>query len=133
MEYVAQNYQIVPEDMGALSYVTTDDYPDFILPAAELVGSSSPDERVGAIILGGSGQGEAIAANRVTGVRAIVCYSAQAEIITLGREHNDANVLSLGARFLTEQQAYEMMDLFVMTVFPEEPRHLRRIDKIDRV
>ena len=82
------------------------------------------------IILGGSGQGEAMAANRVKGVRAAVFYNGPDEIIKLSREHNDANILSLGARFMTEEEIYDILEMWL-----DEPfgggRHQRRIEKLD--
>lgn len=130
VRYIVEKYAVVPEDMGASTLVTTDDYPDFIFPVAERVASA--DDRACGIVLGGSGQGEAIVANRISGVRATVYYGGPEEIVTLGRTHNDANVLSLGARFLTQGQAERACDLFLGTLFPKEPRHAQRISKIDR-
>ena len=87
------NYEVV--DHGAYEYDALDDYPDFIFPCANAV-SNDPESK--GIILGGSGQGEAMAANRVKGVRAAVFYNGPDEIIKLSRQHNNANILSLGAR-----------------------------------
>jgi ribose 5-phosphate isomerase B len=84
-----------------------------------------------AIILGGSGQGEAIVANRMRGVRAVVYYGGQRDIITLSREHNDANILSLGARFLGATEACAVADVWLQTNFSGEERHARRIALID--
>lgn len=115
------------EDFGALSYDETDDYPDFILKAAESV-ADDPSSK--GIILGSSGQGEAIAANKVKGVRAAVYYGGPEEIISLSREHNDANTLSLGARFLSEEEVKKAVELWLQTPFSEAERHKRRIQKI---
>ena len=82
------------------------------------------------IILGGSGQGEAMAANRVKGVRAAVFYNGPDEIVKLSRQHNDANILSLGARFMTDQEMYDIIELWLSTKF-ESGRHKRRIEKLD--
>jgi len=117
------------EDCGASSLEPEDDYPDFISKAARAV-SENPDN-VKAVILGGSGQGEAIVANRYKGVRAAVYYGGTPEISTLSREHNDANILSLGARFVTEDEAREAVKTFLETPFSNEERHIRRIKKID--
>ncbi len=86
------------EDMGAFEYNKDDDYPDFISKAAHKV-SLHPDKYI-AIIFGGSGQGEAIVANRFKNVRAIVYYGGNTDILELSKKHNDANVLSIGARFV---------------------------------
>lgn len=116
------------EDMGAHTFEALDDYPDFIRPVAEAV-AGSPDSR--GIILGGSGQGEAICANRVRGVRAAVYYGGAVDIVVLSREHNDANILSLGARFIEEEEAQEVVRVWLETPFSSEEKHARRIKKID--
>ena len=119
------DYEVI--DHGAYEYDALDDYPDFIFPCAEAV-SNDPNSK--GIILGGSGQGEAMAANRVKGVRAAVCYNGPDEIIKLSRQHNDANILSLGARFMSEQEMYKIIELWLSTDF-ESGRHKRRIEKLD--
>jgi ribose 5-phosphate isomerase B len=116
-------------DKGAYRLDEEDDYPDFIVPVAEAVAS---EEGSFGIILGGSGQGEAISANKIDDVRAIEYYGGDPEIIKLGREHNDANILSLGARFVTDEEAEEAVRLFLETKFKNEARHIRRISKIDK-
>lgn len=120
----AEGYTV--EDFGALQYDEKDDYPDFIKPAAEKI-SQSPTDR--AIILGGSGQGEAMVANRYKNVRAAVYYGGSEDIIKLSREHGDANILSLGARFLKEKEALKVVKLWLETPFSGEERHKRRIAK----
>ena len=114
-------------DHGAHEYDALDDYPDYIFPCAKAVAS---DLESRGIILGGSGQGEAMAANRVKGVRAAVFYNGPVEIVKLSREHNNANILSLGARFMTEDEIYDVIKMWL-----DEPfgggRHQRRIDKLD--
>lgn len=124
------------EDKGAYAYDENDDYPDYIAPVALAV-SENPELYIG-IVLGGSGQGEAIAANRFSRVRAIV-FNGQYERkdgsetppeIQTAREHNDANILSLGARFLNEEEAKEAVRVFLATPFSGEERHIRRIGKI---
>lgn len=117
------------EDMGANEYDENDDYPDFIRPAAKTVAHDPENAR--AIVLGGSGQGEAMVANRYRGVRAAVYYGGSDEIIKLSREHNDANVLSLGARFLNEEEAKKAVKLWLETEFTGADRHVRRINKTD--
>ena len=114
------------KDFGALEYEPTDDYPDFINPAAKFI--SENDNTMG-IIFGGSGQGEAMAANRVKGVRAAVFYNGPSEIVKLSREHNNANILSLGARFMTEDEIHSILEMWLSEPFGEG-RHQKRIDKL---
>jgi len=101
------------------------DYPIFIRPVAEAVGRGEYER---GIVLGGSGNGEAIVANRVRGVRCSLCWSV--ESARLGRAHNNANVLSLGERFLSEEEAVAIVDVWMATAF-DGGRHQRRIDLID--
>ena len=115
------------EDKGAFSHDTDDDYPDFVKPVAEAVAA---DEDSLGVVLGGSGQGEAICANRVKGIRAAVYYGGNIEIVKLSREHNNSNILSLGARFITGEEASAALDLWINTSF-EGGRHTRRIEKLD--
>ncbi len=103
------------------------DYPVVIRPAAEAVARGEFDR---GIILGGSGNGEAIVANRVPGVRAAVCWNT--ESARLGRAHNNANVLSLGERLVTEEEALAIVDIYLNTSF-DGGRHLKRIQQIDQV
>lgn len=135
-------YEIV--DKGAFEYDTNDDYPDFV---SEVSKSVAGDKGSFGIILGGSGQGEAMCANRVRGVRAAVFYGeafAQSaidikgtkstdsfEIIKLARIHNDANVLSLSTRFMSFDQIKFAVELFLKTEFLGEERHVRRIKKLE--
>ena len=114
-------------DHGAHEYDALDDYPDFIFPCAHAV---SEDSNSRGIILGGSGQGEAMAANRIKGVRAAVFYGGTEEIIKLSREHNNANILSLGARFMSEEEIYNVLEIWLSGNF-EGGRHKRRIEKLD--
>ena len=114
-------------DHGAYEYDALDDYPDFIFPCARAV-ASDPSSR--GIILGGSGQGEAMAANRIKGVRAAVFYNGPNEIVKLSREHNNANILSLGARFMSEEEIHDIIKLWFDEPF-EGGRHQRRIEKLD--
>ncbi|HQU08313.1 MAG: hypothetical protein B7X04_04135 [Parcubacteria group bacterium 21-54-25] len=143
----ARGYTV--EDLGAHDLSPEDDYPDFVTPCAKRVAQENP--RTGAaqvfgIVIGGSGQGEAMAANRVPGVRAAVFYgdahapgTVDAEgtpaakdgldIIRLTRAHNDANVLSFGARFVSDEEAERAALLFLSTPFSGGARHIRRISK----
>lgn len=120
-----EGYQV--EDLGNFKYDENDDYPDWIRPAAEKI-SKSPSDR--AIVLGGSGQGEAMVANRYKNIRAAVLYKFDKDIVKLSREHNDANMLSLGARFIKEKDALKAVKLWLETPFSGEERHKRRIAKI---
>lgn len=127
----AKGYECL--DFGPNSYNPEDDYPDFIKPAALAVANGECDF---GIIFGGSGQGEAIVANRVPGIRCGVYYSAVdsatgLEILRLNRQHNNANMLSLAARFLTDEQIQDAITEWINTPFSGEERHLRRISKID--
>ena len=128
-------YEVV--DMGDIALNKDDDYPDFVMPLAETV---AREQGSMGIILGGSGQGEAMCANRVSGVRAGVFYGQETkkegenqadgfEIVKLMREHNNANVLSLGARFITVDEAKFAVELFLNTNFSGEERHVRRLAK----
>ena len=116
------------EDCGAFDFDPLDDYPDFIIPAAEKV-ANQPNSR--GIIIGGSGQGEAMAANRIQGVRAAVYYDGPIDIIKLSRLHNNANILSLGARFLSVERATEILNIWLTEKFEGE-LHENRINKLDR-
>ncbi|MED5451010.1 MAG: RpiB/LacA/LacB family sugar-phosphate isomerase [Candidatus Neomarinimicrobiota bacterium] len=115
------------KDFGAYEYDSADDYPDFINPTAEFV---SKNNNAMGIIFGGSGQGEAMAANRYKGVRAAVFYGGPDEIISLSRQHNNANILSLAARFIEQEHAINVIKLWLSTEF-EGGRHQKRIEKLD--
>lgn len=101
------------------------DYPDYIRPAAEAVADGSCER---AVVLGGSGNGEAMVANRVKGVRCALCWSE--ESARLSREHNDANAISLGERMVSRELALRMIDIWLETPF-EGGRHMRRVRGID--
>jgi len=116
-------------DQGAFKLDPADDYPDFIEIVAKMV-ASDPESR--GIIFGGSGQGEAACANRFKHVRATVFYGGNnLDIIKLSREHNNANVLSIGARFVDEAEARSVIKLWLETAFSGADRHIRRIAKLD--
>jgi ribose 5-phosphate isomerase B len=118
-------------DKGPFDLTEGDDYPDFVILVAREV-ADLPDQVKG-IILGGSGQGEAIVANRFKGVRAAVYYGGSMDIVKLSREHNDANVLSLGARFITVDEAKKAVQMWLETDFSGDSRHVRRLEKIERL
>ena len=115
--------------MGAFTLNKQDDYPDFILPAAIKV-AENPQENFG-LFFGASGQGEAIAANKVKGIRAAVYYGGSLELVKRSRSHNNANVLSLGARFLTVEEAIDAVEMWLRTEFVGG-RHERRIEKVKK-
>lgn len=122
------------KDFGASSLDPQDDYPDFISDAIKgLKKSLQEGTEALAIVLGGSGEGEAIVANKFKGIRAAVYYGGNKDIIALSKEHNDANVLSLGARFLSEKEAKEAVALWLEKKFSGEERHRRRIEKIKKL
>ncbi|MCQ4046170.1 ribose-5-phosphate isomerase [Streptantibioticus rubrisoli] len=114
-----------PVDCGPHIYDAQDDYPPFCLRAAE---RTAQDSGSFGIVIGGSGNGEAIAANKVKGVRAALAWSE--ETASLGREHNNANVISIGARMHSEEQATRFVEVFLGTPFSEGERHIRRIDML---
>jgi ribose 5-phosphate isomerase B len=129
---------------GPTTFAPDDDYPDFIYPAAQAV---ADDECERGIIFGGSGEGEAIVANRVKGIRCTVYYGASVakyavdasgrsggdpyDIVRLSREHNDANMLSIGARFVTDDEVNRVVQVWLDEPFSNDERHIRRIKKID--
>lgn len=117
-------------DCGPTEYNHEDDYPDYISIAAKAV-SDDPENSKG-IILGFSGQGEAMVANRFPNVRCAVFYGGTKHILTLSREHNDANMLSLGSHFMTSQEAKQVVEMWLNTAFTNEERHIRRIKKIEQ-
>lgn len=139
-----EGYEV--EDCGAYQYDKNDDYPDFISKAAEAI---SKDPKSVAIIFGNSGQGEAMVANKYKDVRAALFYGSVLpvkavdasgresndpyEMLRLTREHNHANVLSLGASFLTDKETFEVIKKWLETEFGNEERHVRRVEKIKQI
>lgn len=135
-----------PVDFGPQTFDVNDDYPDFMFPAAQAVANGECE--VG-VILGGSGQGEAMAANRVKGARCTLFYgpavAKQAidaegntsedpyEILRLSRQHNHANVLSLSARFLSMDEMKQAVQVWLSTPYSDEERHARRVAKLDEL
>jgi len=118
------------EDCGAYELDEADDYPDFIIPCAQKVAG---DPSSAGIVIGGSGQGEAICANKVKGIRAAIYNGGDAKTIgRLAKEHNNANVLSLGARFISPDDAKKAVTAWLVADF-EGGRHDRRIDKIEGI
>ncbi len=128
------NYEI--EDFGALEPKPEDDYPDFIFPAMKALAINLKNGKDGrGIIFGGSGQGEAMIANRFSAIRAVVCdnNSDLTAKVKVWREHNNSNVLSFGARFIDEKAVLDAVKIWLETTFPAETRHLRRLTKISKL
>ena len=117
---ISEGHDVV--DHGPEAYDAEDDYPVYCIPAAE---GAVAEQGSLAVVIGGSGNGEQIAANKVIGTRAALAYNL--ETAKLGRQHNDANVISIGARMHTEEEALEMVRLFLATPFSGNERHARRI------
>ncbi len=114
-----------PVDHGPLTMDPLDDYPPFVLRAAQ--GVAAEPGSLG-VVIGGSGNGEAIAANKVAGVRCALAWSTLTA--SLGREHNDANVVAVGARMHDEATAVGLVETFLATPYSGEDRHTRRIDML---
>jgi ribose 5-phosphate isomerase B len=128
IEYVKElGYET--EDCGAYELNPEDDYPEFIKKAAQAVSLATDGSK--AIVLGGSGQGENMVADKFPNVRSAEYYGGNLEVVKLSREHNDANVLSLGARFLSFDEAKETVKLWLEIPFSGEERHKRRISEIE--
>ncbi len=132
----AQGYEVV--DFGAFEYKEDDDYPDFVIPVGREV-SNDPEHTKG-IVLGATGEGEAIAANKFPHVRAVVYYGKshsvvddEADVLIRSREHNNANVLSLGARYFTEEEMLNAVNLWLETPYSNDERHIRRLEKIEKI
>jgi ribose 5-phosphate isomerase B len=129
LNFVRGELNLDVEDCGATSFDEADDYPSIILRAASALAIDLQNKKKSlAIILGGSGQGEAMMANRLFLVRAAVYYGGSLEILKLSREHNDANCLSLGARFLSVDEAKDAVHVWLTVQFSNEARHKRRIE-----
>ena len=114
-------------DHGPIEYDALDDYPVFCIPAAQ--GVANDPGSLG-IVLGGSGNGEQMAANKVKGIRAALAWSI--ETAKLAKEHNNANVISIGGRMHDEQFCLELVDTFLATAFTGDERHVRRINQISK-
>ena len=128
-----KGYEI--DDVGAQTLIPDDDYPEYMIKAAMKVAQNAQNgsAQTKAIIFGKSGQGEAMVANRFPGVRAAVYYGGNEEIIKLSREHNDANVLSIGAGFVSEDEAKKTVEMWLETPFSGDERHRRRIEQMDSI
>lgn len=126
---ISEGFQV--EDMGAHAFVQDDNYPEIMIPVAMRV--VSDPENTKAIIFGKSGQGEAMVVNRFPGIHAAVYYGKVPEIIRLSREHNDANILSIGAGFVEEDEAKEAVRTWISTPFSSEERHVKRLEQVDNI
>ena len=118
------------KDVGAYSFNDGDDYPEFVKPLVEEVLATVDTQP---IFCSGSGQAEAMCANRYKGIRAAVYYHHDLGIARLSREHNNANVLSIGARFVSAEEAKEAIELWLTIPFDSNSRHARRLAKIDQL
>jgi ribose 5-phosphate isomerase B len=125
----SENFDV--EDMGAHVFDKEDDYPKIMVPTAMRV--VSDPENTKAIIFGKSGNGEAMVSNRFPGIRAAVYHGKNLEIVRLSREHNDANILSVAAGFVDEEEAKEAVKIFIATAFSGDPRHVRRNEMLDNI
>jgi ribose 5-phosphate isomerase B len=131
-----QGHEVI--DKGAFEFNEDDDYPDFVVPVAKEVSKDSINSR--GIVLGATGEGEAIVANRFPNVRAVVYYGQsecvvdfEADIIERSRGHNNSNILSLGARYLNEESMMQAVNPWLNATFSNEERHVRRLTKIDQI
>jgi ribose 5-phosphate isomerase B len=122
----ARGHEVV--DHGPLGYDPDDDYPPFCLRAAQAVVEDGDTTTSLAVVIGGSGNGEQIAANKVRGVRSALAWSTQTAV--LARQHNDANVLAVGARMHSRDDATSFVDAYLAEPFSHDPRHQRRIDML---
>lgn len=134
----ARGYDVV--DKGAFEYNEDDDYPDFAAEVAREVSKNPDPNRVRGIILGGTGQGEAIVANRFPHVRAIVYYGKatpivenESGVLARSRNHNNANILSLGARYFNEDDVMEIVSYWIGAKYDGGEKHVRRLNKIDAI
>jgi len=123
---ITHKYDI--EDCGAFSFEKGDDYPNFIVKAAEKV---SQGQDLKGIVFGKSGTGEEIVANKIRNIRAFT--GVDEKNVRLAREHNDANILSLGSEFVDFEKARKLVKIFLNTPFSKELRHQRRLDEITEI
>lgn len=134
----AQGHEVV--DKGAYDYNEDDDYPDFVIPVAREVSKNPDPDMVRGIVMGATGEGEAIVANKFPHVRAVIYYGNahsvvddESDVIERSRAHNNSNVLSLAARYLTEEIMTNAVGLWLNTPFSGGERHIRRLAKIDQI
>ena len=115
-------------DFGPHEYDKNDDYPDFVIPMARQV----VKDEVRGIVIAGSGQGEAIVANKVKGIKAGLYHGGSPKIVDTGRGHDNINVLCFGSRFVTEKEAKRAIKIFLTKSF-EKGRHSRRLKKVEKI
>ncbi|MEI6810572.1 MAG: RpiB/LacA/LacB family sugar-phosphate isomerase [Candidatus Nomurabacteria bacterium] len=120
-------------DCGAITLEDGDDYPEYMARAAEKVQADAMHDPAVAVIFGKTGVGEAIVANRFAHVRAVVYAGGPLDVIKLSREHNDTNVISIGASFVSVSEAKQAIDLFLNTHFSHDERHVDRILQIEEL
>lgn len=119
-----RNYEVI--DHGNTKLDENDDYPDYVTDFAKAV---AHDVESRGVVFGGSGEGEAMCANRIVGARAVVYYGGDKDILTFSRQHNNANILSIGARFMSIDEMNEAVDFWLGVDFSQEERHIRRLEK----
>lgn len=125
-DYLSNSHDVI--DLGAFEKDVNDDYPDFIAKVAEKV--SNDQDSLG-LVFGKSGAGEEIVANKFKNIRAVLGFSQ--ENVQLSREHNNANILSLGSEFVDLEKAKTLIEIFINTKFSDDRRHIRRIEKINAI
>lgn len=122
-------------DMGPDLYDENDDYPDYVKKVAEYISQNNNSDEYRGIVIGGSGQGENICANKYKNVRSIEIYgndiNLNKEIATLSRQHNNANVISFGARFIEQCNAFDVLQTWLAEKFTGDARHVRRLSKLE--
>ena len=117
------------KDFGPYKYEKRDDYPDFVIPMARAL---IKDKNIRGVIIAGSGQGEAIATNKIKGIHTALYHGGNTKIVKASRAHDNSNILSFGSRFVTENEAKKAINIFLKTNF-EKGRHKRRVDKVDKL
>lgn len=123
-------------DMGPYEYDENDDYPDYIKKVGQYISENNKTEEFRGIVIGGSGQGENICVNKFLNVRSALIYGndivLNTEIAKLSRQHNNANVLSLGARFIEKENAFKLIQIWLEEKFSNDERHIRRLLKLEK-
>jgi len=125
--WLEKKYEV--EDVGPLKYNKLDDYPDYVIPLARKV---TRNKNCRGIVIAGSGQGEAIVANKVKGIKAGLYHGGNLKIVNTARSHDNINILCFGSRFVTEKEAKRAIDIFLKTPF-EKGRHARRLKKVEKI